>query len=43
MSAAAFHFIAWALAHGWRVWAEYHPYFADHARGGWIEWLARRA
>lgn len=27
---------------GWRVWSEWHPYFADHARGGWIEWLAAR-
>lgn len=32
--------LLWLLHHGWHVWVEWHPYYADHARGGWNEWLA---
>lgn len=31
------------LSHGWHVWPEFHYYYADHSRGGWIEWLARKS
>jgi hypothetical protein len=39
MSLTLIHYL---VQHGWTIWREYHPYFADHARGGWYEWLARR-
>lgn len=35
------HALLWLTAHHWRVWVDYHYYYADHARGGWLEWLAR--
>lgn len=41
MTPGALVFVHSCLSLGYRVWAEYHPYFADHSRGGWIEWLCR--
>lgn len=36
------HLYIWLITHGWRVWVEWHPYFKDHSRGGWLEWLAAK-
>lgn len=42
MTHAAYHFVAWYAQHGYHVWAELHYYYADHSKGGWVEWLAKR-
>jgi hypothetical protein len=39
MSALLLHLLT---SHGWHVWREWHWYYAQHARGGWTEWLASR-
>lgn len=35
----ALHFVLWMMKHGYKCWIENHPYFHDHTRGSWREWL----